>query len=124
MGPQKLRIDLSLSIGENKDYYKVSISDFTGKVLKLFLAHGKRRQTFWPPTSSCPTFRSDLTDSKGARLSTISRRGLPQNFRNFELASSLVGRRSSNAVRCGWTVANNSYEIVLFEEENRLKDTR
>ena len=23
MGPQKLRVDLSLSIGENKDYYKV-----------------------------------------------------------------------------------------------------
>ena len=43
MGPQKLRVDLSLSIGENKDYYKVSISGFTGKVLKLFLAHGKGR---------------------------------------------------------------------------------
>ena len=31
MGPQKLRIDLSLSIGENKDYYKVSNSDFYEK---------------------------------------------------------------------------------------------
>ena len=24
-GPQKLRVDLSLSIGENKDYYKVEV---------------------------------------------------------------------------------------------------
>ena len=129
MGPQKLRIDLSLSIGENKDYYKVSNSDCyekdnCDKVLTAFLAYGERRQTFWAPTPSCPIVRSDLADSKGARLSTISRRGLPQNFRNFELSSPLVGRRPSNTVYCSWTVANDSYEIILFEEENRLKDTR
>merc|ERR1711935_1297224 len=93
MGPQKLRVDLSLSIGENKEYYKRMVKEDKLSGLQLQVVQ--------------------LSD----QISQIQK---AQDFGDFELARPLVGRPSSHPVRHRRNVANDSYALVLFEKENCL----
>ena len=43
-GGQKLRVDLSLSIGENKDYYKVCSYSVSGEGLSVLSTDGSQSQ--------------------------------------------------------------------------------